>query len=214
MDTSQSTAISLTSVRSLFLSQLDIGLTRSNGLYGTLIRLATRSRGEPPTQSTHVWACVSPGMYGPQEARGTPGDSPVAQIIESLWSVTVHHPPYSPEDIVAIYRPLGLTDRQRHLILSTLLDYRGEAYGVLKIPLHGLDWLFCNGRPVFRRLARSWKHQECSGLIAKAWSSAGLHFGVRPYAAQPDDIHDYCASHPERYRLIYPCNPTQSDIGV
>jgi hypothetical protein len=84
------------------------------------------------------------------------------------------------------------------------MRYKGEAYGVFAIPLHFADWALFKGRVVARRWSRNAEHPICSTLISRAWSAVGLHFGIAPYAAQPDDIHDYCQAHPVKYHPIWP----------
>ncbi len=198
MNTKRSASDSDNLLKALYLEPLDIGCTRGAGLYGWLIRSATRSRGEDASRCNHVFAGFSPGVLGDLMAI-----KPQARIIEALWHVKAHPCTYSASEVVAIYRPLDLTGEQARTIQLSLFSRLGQRYGYAKIPLHALDWILFNNRVICRKLAKTWKYQECSGLIASAWSDAGLTFGVEPYAAQPDDIQDYCATHPAKYRMIW-----------
>ena len=173
----------------------DKGFSRSERPYGRLIRFFTRSVGEPETMVNHVFDVTRGGtMYS-------------AEIVEALWHVERHklYDAYAgTNDQIAIFRPINLTSEQKQIILQDLLSDEGDSYGYLKIPLHLIDSVLFNGRVVARKLAKHWKHQECSGKSARAWGKAGLYFGKEPWAADPDDMWDFCVSNPDKYELIWP----------
>jgi hypothetical protein len=173
----------------------DILFSRGEAFISKGIRFCTRSRGEERTIINHVGAIV------------TPGNAYRAQLIEALWTVkkhTVWEGYGNSNDRVAVYRPMGLTIEQYGKIITSLNNKEGNWYGLHKIPLHFLDWLMFNGRNVTRKVARYLPLEECSGVVAGAWSDGGLDFGVKPYSATPDDIWDFCVENPDKYQLIFP----------
>jgi hypothetical protein len=104
---------------------------------------------------------------------------------------------------IAIYRTLTLDIKARYRIAGGMSEYVGRPYGWLKIVAHGLDKFF-GGVYLFRRLAGMDKYPICSWPVAHVWAREGLYFGVKPGAADPDDIWDYVTTHPEQYECIKP----------
>ena len=73
---------------------------------------------------------------------------------------------------------------------AVIVEAVGRFYGYGKLPLHLLDAVLC-GRRVFRRLAR-WPLLICSWHVVKSFAAGGVTFGVPAWAAQPDDLWDWC----------------------
>ena len=68
------------------------------------------------------------------------------------------------------------------------------------------DWALL-GAYVFRRLGRMDRYPICSWLVAHSYKAAGLHFGVAPGAATPDDIWDFVTTRTDRFQEIRPLGP-------
>jgi hypothetical protein len=160
---------------------------------GKLIRYFTRSPGEPPSKVGHVGLLV----------RG----SPYPVIVEALSKGVMRGflGAYKGR-VLAIYRPLNLSDSDLSTIVAHSYRYVGKTYGYLKILAHMADWAF-GGRVIFRRLARVDSWPICSYVVAKSYSVVGANFGLLPEAASPDDVADFCESNPDKYEVIHPLGP-------
>lgn len=106
---------------------------------------------------------------------------------------------------VVVYRLRGMKDE---ICLANLaVDLKGGKYGFVRIGAHFFDWLGSRGRKYTwrKRIPGGLAGRECSNVIAYLWNKCmGLTFGVPQYAASPDDIDDYCASHVDKYQVIRP----------
>ena len=108
---------------------------------------------------------------------------------------------------VSVYRPKA-TQKQKTYAVRSAEEYVGRSYGYLKIILHVLDWALL-GAYVFRRLGRIEAYPICSYLVAHACADGGIHFGVSPNAAEPDDIWDWVTHHPTEFQLVRPLSRIQ-----
>jgi hypothetical protein len=169
----------------------DIFFTRGTGWVSRRIRKRSRSRNEAPSEVNHCGVVLTEGTFES------------AEVIEAAgWKVRVAHlsDHYSP-DQVTIMRPHGISGEQVASVLAAARAYEGRRYGFTKIPLHLADAIFFRHHYVLRRLAfLPWV--ICSELVTLIFDIIGWCFGVRPKEAQPDDIWDYCVSHPEKYRKV------------
>ena len=159
----------------------DIVFTHGNAFINRAIRFFTRRIGEGRSKVDHV-ALVVVG-----------GSLEQAVIVEALRTVERHRlvDEYGGlEHKLAIYRPTRLARDKIQGIVAKAESYVGRDYGYGKIVLHALDWVL-QGAYVFRRLGRMDDYPICSWLVAHAYGEAGVHFGVDPGAASPDDIWDY-----------------------
>jgi hypothetical protein len=171
----------------LNLREADIVFTQSGSFIGKAIRFFERRFGEGPSLVNHVGLMVNPVC-----------------IVEALAKVICRdvRAAYRGKTI-AIYRPLNIDVETHYLIAIEATNFVGRTYGYIKIVAHALDW-FIGGWFVFRRLARMEQYPMCSWLVAHAYSKAGYNFGVKPDAAEPDDIWDYVTSNPDKYKCIWP----------
>ncbi len=112
--------------------------------------------------------------------------------------------------MVAIYRPINLTEEEISFIISEAEEQVGKKYGYLKIVAHLLDWCLL-GAYFFRRFTNSGKYPICSWLVAHSFSKENKHFGVEPGAAQPDDIWDFIIENPDKYEEVHPLKPIWED---
>lgn len=175
----------------------DIFFTRGTGLISRAIRVCTRTIGESRTRVNHTGLIVT-------QARACS-----ALCVEALTTVKEHafwH--YSgTSDHVSVYRCTELSDVQREQIAGKAREYTGRTYGFGKIAAHLADWVLC-GAYVFRRLTDSDRYPICSWVVAHSYGKLGLHFGVKPGAATPDDIYDFVVEkHPEKYEEIITLGP-------
>jgi len=170
----------------------DIFLTRGRGFVSRAIRFFTRHLGESRTMVNHVGMVVLTGS--PQ----------TAVVVEALRKVERHRlgEEYGgTSDELAVYRPLALARTELQRVVAVANGYVGRDYGYGKIVLHALDWAL-QGAYVFRRLGQMDAYPICSWLVAHAYGTVGVHFGVEPGAATPDDIWDYVSTNPREFRCV------------
>ncbi len=170
----------------------DIFLTRGTGFVSKAIRFFTRRVGESRTKVNHVGIVV---QGGPLET---------AVVVEALRRVERHRliDEYGgTKHEVAVYRPTRVSPADIDRIVARANGYVGREYGYGKIVLHALDWAL-QGAYVFRRLGRMDDYPVCSWLVAQAYASVGIHFGVDEGAATPDDIWDHVTAHPGEYARV------------
>ncbi len=184
------------------LQACDILGTANPDLTGRLIRFFERAPQQPKPQVSHVGliAASMPLIFAPViEALATVRN-------RVMWDAYVKS-----KTPVRIWRPKTLTEGQKTRILAKANSYVGRKYGWIKIGAHAVDWLLSKlfSRDVYaaRRVAGLDRYPICSWVVAQAYAAAGLYFGVEPGAAQPDDIDAYCASHPDKYELVWDLAP-------
>ena len=171
----------------------DIVFTRGTGILSRLIRFFSTTGGESRTMVNHV-AVVTHG--------GTAGG---ALIVEALTTVQYNRlwRYATPKNEIAIFRARNLSIQEANLVARTAMTYVGRTYGYLKIVTHFLDY-FLGGRYVFRHLTVSDRYPICSWVVAHAYDAVGKRFGVSDNAASPDDMWDYCVTHPDKYTCVMP----------
>lgn len=162
--------------RAMILAPADIVIVRGTGLFSDAIRALTRERGEGRGWASHVALAVEDGC-----------------IIEALpRGVVEHEMPYETGDRCQVWRPRNISPADRRCIVRRAHLYVGRGYGWTKIALHGLGlgrFAFIDEWPI------------CSWIVAESYARAGYTFGVAR-GATPDDIHDYCRAHAEKYRRV------------
>ncbi len=158
----------------------DIVLVASDGLVGYFIRRQERRSGEGRTYVNHAAMLVS-----------TTGDLVDAQPPR----VTLEPLSRYKGELVAIYRCRSLTLEGRDRLAEMARAYVGRLYGFGKILLHKLG---------LRRWARVDRWPICSWTVAQPYATLEFDFGVEARAADPDDIFDFCESHPELYECVMP----------
>ena len=171
----------------------DIFFTHGNSLLSRAIRLGEKHPGDWISVINHTGIVVEQGTIGS------------ADVIEALSKVKKHtlwSHYHGQSDQVAIFRPLGLTDEQKKIIVDKAIEYEGRIYGYAKIATNALDF-FTGGHYIFRRLTNSDRYPICSWVVAHSYSKVGLTFGCDPGQANPDDIWDYCIANPDKYELVF-----------
>ena len=170
----------------------DLVFTRSDGILGRGIRWATRTKGEEKTEANHVGLIT------------WPGSKMNAFITEALWTVKNHSlfDKYHKNGEVAVYRPRNLTLTQSLKILDYMSENVGRRYGWWKILFH-LGYKLTGWRKLLKPMFID-ERPICSYLVARAFSKAGLNFGVAARSANPDDMMDFCRDNPDKYELVHP----------
>jgi hypothetical protein len=188
----------------------DILLTRSRGLVGSLIRSATRDRGEARSVVNHAALVV------------TGATMPRAIIVEALGSGITRHAVEASYGTgraeIAVARPRNLTGPEIARIVAAAEARVGDRYGYGMILRHWGDWAL--GRLTFRRRTPVWlrrgadaKRLVCSGLIGSslavvdAYAQVAKTFGMPAAAATPDDLWDFVMTEPGKYEVVRPLAP-------
>jgi len=198
---------------------------RGQGIFGkvisALIAWASTMPGEARSRATHAAIVVRTGTLQ------------TAQILEALWPQVIISPLSKYAGGMVIYRPIGVKPlllaqmanmARRHAHLTGGRK-RGVIYGLFKLLLFlgdsllskGLCWLWrfvCFLIPgltykpfevrIFTRLNLIWSF-VCSQVVARVYGEIiGWSFGYHWTRVNPDDIDDYCGSHPQQFKQIYP----------
>ena len=182
----------------------DIVMTRGEGFLGRAIRFFTRHIGESRTKVNHVGIVVQGGTIEQ------------AVIIEASLEVVRHRliDEYGGKrDSVAIARATRLSKNDLQQVVAKATGYLGRTYGFGKIALHALDWAL-QGAFVFRRLGQMDAYPICSWLVAHAYSTAGVYFGVAPGAASPDDIWDHVTTRKGEFSMVRALSPLPAEQDV
>lgn len=175
----------------------DLVFVRSPGLFGRLIRAFERS---PHAPVNHVAVVVMASVGNPDEALIVEANARGVQyhrVSETGWDSRTE---------VAVFTMDTLQPEDRKRVVQKALSYEGDRYDFLKIAAHLGDWLL-GGRYVFRRLAGMDKYPICSWVGSHAYKYVGVTFGVSANEAAPDDMYNWCASHPELWRAARPLAP-------
>lgn len=159
--------------------------------FGRAICWFTRGWFEPRTWTAHSGRMIDAEYIG-----------------EALGRFTVQR--LDPTRRIKVWRyRAGFSDWSLDCMRFKAAHYAGKSYGWWKNAAHALDGLLQKLLPVkrvylFRRLIGMTKYPICSWEVA--WTldeCAHVRFGCPPNMAAPDDIADYCESHPDEWELVY-----------
>ena len=172
----------------------DILFTRGAAWYSKLIRWGTRNTGEAPSRTNHTGVGLNEACF----------IQALNKVVITEWSNFSQN--NAPETF-EVWRNESLTETERTAVADKALGYVGRNYGYFKILLQGFDCLlgkvFCTDVMLFRRLAFMDRYPICSWVVAFAYDHGiRYRFGVPPNVADPDEIHDWVASHGEWRRII------------
>lgn len=179
------------------LEPADVLCFSSGSFQSKVIRWFEERPGNPAIYN-HCGICVSPGTWW------------TAQIVESLLKDEKHSVAsnYAGSTTkVSVFRPIGLTDGQKEEIASKALSYVGGFYNFGMLPLQAADGLlgkiFRHRILFFRYLASPTLGNICSVLVTRAYYEAvQWEFGLEPYAADPDDVGDYCENSNNEFSTV------------
>lgn len=190
--------------RSSYVMPGDIVFTRGTSLLGRLIRWAETGKGEEKTWANHVGVVVKAGHIVPSEIGGelTP---PAAVVVEALMRVECWEwwPAHKDETGAGlmVYAP-RIPEFRRAIIARAAEKFVGDKYGWWKLFFHLADRALFGGKKVFSSMLRIDKRPICSYVAAVAAAQAGVSFGMIPRSADPDEMLDYCQSHPEEFACV------------
>ena len=172
----------------------DIFLTKSSTWLGKAIRFFSRSVGESRTQVNHTGIFVSSGEINEVE---------IIEALQKTRRIKFKDAYFNSPIEVCIYRFNGLGTYDKEVLVSCASKYVGDTYGYLKIIAHFLDWCL-GGAYIVRRLFFLNNYPICSWLVAQCYAMIGITFGVRPGAAEPDDIWDYIQANRAMFTEVSP----------
>jgi hypothetical protein len=130
-----------------------------------------------------------------------------AKVVESLWHTELWpwYPSHEKEsgNTIRVYRRHDLMTRLEDVrkIVDTATTFVGRRYGWWKLFAHLCDRLIFRGRKTISNALRVDKRPICSYTAAKSFAAGGVTFGMQPEAADPDEMMDYCETHPEEWFL-------------
>ncbi|MDZ7726770.1 MAG: hypothetical protein U5Q44_00475 [Dehalococcoidia bacterium] len=179
----------------------DIFFARRTGLVDRLIRLCTRSFGEPRSRADHVGVVVRGGPFG---------EAVVVEALRTVKRRRLVKGYANRHNEVAVYRPTNLSNDERRVIVHTAQAYVGRRYGWARTAANSLDWLL-QGAYVFRRIAGCENYPTRSWVVAEAFDKAGKHFGVEPGTASLDDIWNFVTDETDKYQQIREPLPLNGD---
>jgi hypothetical protein len=177
------------------LLRCDIVLVRKKGAFlSTAIRFFEAMKDNKSAIASHTGLITKSGV------------NLDATITEALPHVVEHKlvDEYGsdPKAELCVFRPLNLTDADERMIIAKAESYVGDGYGYAKLLAQLADDLL--GSPyLFRRLCRIDNRPICSYVVGAAFNAVGLNFGVPYRAVSPDDIWDFCISHPDKYQFVW-----------
>jgi len=186
----------------------DIFLSQSqDGKLGPIIRWFQGRPGDP-ADFNHTGLVTRAGVLPSSNSLQHP------VITEALWHVRrgslweFYGPPAGEKrPALAIYRPYTLDSAACTRLAGRAEEYVGRRYAWWGLGLQGADWWLTKkaGHEVyaFRHLDLG-NRVYCSQLVGRVYAAEGLTFGVPEGAVpNPDDIEDYCRTHPNKYKLVF-----------
>ena len=164
----------------------DVVLTAGNTILGKFIRWGECVQGEKPSRVNHAAMVVE-----------SPDIIVEAAAIVRRVSLLQYHA----NDGILVYRPLNLTQEQRHVLINVIESKVGQTYPVKQLFAYLIDNKIFRGRTVVRWLLALKPEGVCSRIVRLAFAAIGLDFGVPE--PDPDDMDDFCRSNPDKYELVY-----------
>ena len=164
----------------------DIIATRSNTWLSRIIRKGeTRADNGEPALVSHVGLFIAPDI-----------------VIQALSRVvTTAYPKGFEDDEYVVLSPTEISNANRRLIVEAALSYSSNSYGWLKILGQGLDVVF-RTRWFMKHVFTLDKFPICSYVVAQAYKSIGLDFGVPTTTTTPDDILDFAIENSDKYVVV------------
>ena len=181
----------------------DIFFCRGTNRLARLIRWAERSVGEKESWANHVGGVVSPGYLIPPTKRITA----LASVSEALWH-TEHHVWWEAHQneqgyAIAVFRPRQFSGNEGvNRVVQNWLSRTGNSYGWWRL-LTFLGEKLTAGKIPFTKLHFQDSYVVCSNHIAEGLEKDFIRFnGQNPHQMDPDEMYDYCISHPEEFKFI------------
>ena len=181
-------------IEELIIAPCDIFLIRDENLIGRLVRLFESDPDKSNISVSHT------GLFVGETCGITEAICIETRNVVKLAKFFQEY--HNKNKLVAIYRPLNLTSLESSLIIRKAQTFVGHKYGYLKILTHFLDY-FLNGKVFFRKLCKDDTTPICSWVVARSFEAICLDFGVESYAANPENIYDFCKNNPDKYLCLY-----------
>lgn len=182
--------------RPLYAYQGDTFFTRSDSLLGRLIRWVETDPKEEKTWANHTGVVVKSGWLVPPDPSKP---TKLAVVVEALWHVkewewwTAHKNEVLNGQRIVAYGPLEpRTAEERAAFLETAQSFVGARYGWWKLFAHAIDRAVFKGKKRVSRLLFMKGRPICSFLSAIANAAQNMSFGMKPEAADPDEMLDNC----------------------
>ena len=186
-----------------FVQPGDIFFTRGTGYLARAIRWAQRMQGEPETWANHVGGVTSPGyLVPPRDKVG-----PRAKVSEALWRTMHHHWWDAHKDeqgyAVAAYRPRHFTGNEGvNRVVENWVSRTDDRYGWWRLFTYLIEKISAGKIPA-TKLHFKKDRMVCSNHIAIGLVKDGIHINDHdPQELDPDEMQDYCATHPEEFKFI------------
>ncbi len=184
----------------------DTAFTRSNSLLGRLIRWGEREKGEEAPWTNHALVIVEDGWLGEPDS----WLHKEAVVVEALWKTRKGTwEGWKEGTDIRVFRPVPeYTEEEKSRFVADANHYVGDKYGYWKLGgflikrftgINVPELFFIDNRPI------------CSYLAAKVNDAARkinlriggwLGFGMHPQAADPDEMLDWCETHPEYWQEV------------
>jgi hypothetical protein len=199
----------------LYVTSGDTFFTRSNTLLGRLIRFGETDKGEAKGSSwtNHTGVVVEDGWIGAE---------PQAVVIEALWHTRKGPLVLAKDQQVRVFRPIPAYDAEELARFRREAEtYVGDKYGWWKLLVQFADKslfggkkvlttaLYVKGRPICSFLAGHVNHVAQSNIRVSNRVLNGLRngeamysFGTPPQAADPDEMMDFCLTHPALWEEV------------
>ena len=193
------------------LNPADIVLVRSPGVFGKLIRWASRHKGEAVSRVNHVLLVekYTGDLMGRHEYN----------IIDTMWTV-YRRSLYcyaNPQFEVLIARDKTLNVKEALTITSKARSYIGSFYSPMRIGLHLIDKML--GKVLGKEVVLFSQFGFggfviCNQVAAMSYSAAQRHFGRPAQSADPDHMYDWILAHPEKYEIVFMSDGITMDVDT
>lgn len=169
------------------------------GFLGKTIKWFEKGYHETPSVLSHCGLFVNDGSI--KNVNVIEAIFPTGVLYRRFWT-------HYADDLHKCYliKPMNLTTQERLALSKIAFQYVGHPYGTLKIIPHAIDGLLAKilhkrDITLFRNLCKVDTFPICSYLVAKAYSTFDLDFGIKGSMATPDDIWDFAINNPDKYKI-------------
>lgn len=203
----------------------DVFFTHSNSVLGRLIRWGETDPGETNgTWANHTGVVVEDGFIGEQldTLAGIPHRLKQAVVVEALWRTRRGPLELGRGTEVRVFRPVpAYGPEELARFVAAAESYVGDKYGWWKLLVQLADRLVFRGRKVLTTGLHVKGRPICSFLAANTVYAAEslertvarLHalgdpavaayaFGIPPQSADPDEMMDFCLTHPQLWEEV------------
>lgn len=169
----------------------DIGFSRGAGTFGKIIRWATAGK----VNHTIGITCELAG-----------NDYNITEALSRVVERSIYNYEGKGKELV-IFRNRGLFLNEQKRLVSSVRKKIGIFYSPFRIVTQFIDKMI--GKVIrrdvdlFDRLVTFPWTTICSTLWAEAYQSIGISFGEDGESADPEEMFDWCSTHPELWKMIF-----------